>query len=70
MVSNNNNNNDMEYENDGDTNWDWWTWYDPQRLDNIAGRFRNQTTIQTTALLRSVRILRRVLDTRGDLLPT
>ena len=33
----------------------------------ITGRAE---TIQTTALLRSARILRRVLDTRGDLLST
>ena len=39
-----------------------------KRLENLEIRGRIET-IQTTALLQSTRILRRVLETRGDLLP-
>ena len=38
-----------------------------QGLEDLKVREREET-IQSTALLRSTRILRRVLDTRGDLL--
>ncbi len=38
-----------------------------QRLEELEIRGRVET-IQTTALLRSIRILRRVLETWGDLL--
>ena len=57
----------MENEIDGDTNFDWCTWNNPQGL--VKGledlEIRGQVdTIQTTDLLRSPRIPRRVLDMR------
>ena len=62
----------MEHESDDYTNCNWCFWYSHQRIGSrtegweIRGRVE---TIQTTALFRSVRILRRVLETRGDLQP-
>ena len=57
-----------ENEGDGGTNFSWCAWNGPQKGSKqleIRGRIE---TIHTTALLRSVRILRRVLETGGDLL--
>ena len=52
---------------DGDTNCYCYAWNYHQRLDMGAGRVGNWTTktIKTTALLRSARILRRVLEISG-----
>ena len=56
---------------DGNTNYNWYTWKDPQRLGKgleeleIGGRAE---IIPTTAVLRSARIMIRVLKTWGDLL--
>ena len=63
----------MEHESDGDTSTNWLTRYSHQRIDKGTGGLGEKTrkkveTIQTTALLRSARILRRVLETWGDLL--
>ena len=55
----------VEYEGDGDTNCNW---NGPERLEELEIRGRIET-IQITALLRSARILRSVLETLGDLLP-
>ena len=52
----------MECESDGDTNCNWWAWNNLQELEYLE--IRGQVKIiQTTALLRSARILRRVLET-------
>ena len=62
----------MEHEGDNYTNCDWCFWYSNKGLlkglDDleVGGRVE---TIQTTALLKTSRILRRVLETWGDLLP-
>ena len=53
----------MEHGGDGDTNFNWCAWNNPQRIGRETGRLGNKRTIQTTALLRSARILRRVLVT-------
>ena len=56
----------MAYEGDGDTNCNWYAWNDPQKLDKGLEELEieGQTeTTQTTALLRSARILRRVQET-------
>ena len=56
----------VEHENDSDTNCGWCTWNGPQRQKRglkeleIEGRIE---TIQAIELLRSARILRRVLET-------
>ena len=50
----------MEHEGDDDTNCNWRAWKDPQSFEELEIRGRVKT-IQTTALLRSARILRRVL---------
>ena len=61
----------MEYKSDGDTNFNWCTRYSHQTFIHalkemeIKGRVQ---TIQTKAMLRSARILRKVLETWGDLL--
>ena len=55
----------MEHKSDGDTNCNWCTWNNHQRDSKGTGRLgiRGQVkTIQTTALLRSARILKRVLE--------
>ena len=56
----------LEHERDGDTNCNWHARYSHQRfvqeLEDLEIRARVEI-IQTTALLRSARILRRVLDT-------
>ena len=60
----------MGDEGDSETNCNWCTWNDSQRLAKglqeleISGRAK---TIQTTALLWLARILRRVLNSWGDL---
>ena len=61
----------MQHEGDNYTNRDWCFWYRHQRIIKglkdfeIGGRVE---TIQTTALLRTVRTLRRVQETLEDLL--
>ena len=61
----------MKHESEGDTNCNSCAQYSHERIDKGTGgveiRGRGKT-IQTTALLKSARILRRVLETRGDLL--
>ena len=57
-----------KYEGVSDTNCNWCTWNNLQSIDKETKRGRNQMTIQITALLRLARILRRVLETWGDLL--
>ena len=55
----------MEHEGDGDTNHCRYTWNDRQMFSKMAGRVEKRRlleTIQTTALLRSARIPRRVLE--------
>ena len=56
----------MKHESDGDTNCNWCTQNSHQRLvpggEDLEIR-GGVETIQTTALLRSARILRRVLET-------
>ena len=54
----------VEHECDGDTNCSWCVWNGPQRIGEGIGTVQNQKKkIQTTALLTSARILRRVLET-------
>ena len=57
----------MEHEDDNYTNCNWCFWYNNQRiikgLEDLEVGGRNLETIQTTALLRTARILRRVLGT-------
>ena len=56
----------MEHAGDGDTNCNRYTWNGPQRLGKGAGRAENRRTCRnhpTITLLRSARILRRVLVT-------
>ena len=56
----------IEYESDDDTNSNWRSWNSPQRLVKrledleIRGQLE---TIQTTELVRSTKILRKVLET-------
>ena len=55
-----------KYESDGNTNYNCYTWRNLQRLVKGQGdlEIRGQVeTIQTTALLKSAKILRRVLET-------
>ena len=49
---------------DCDINCNWFTWYSHQRTGSRTGGLGNK---RTSALLRSTRILRRVLETWGDL---
>ena len=61
----------MEHENDGDANCNRCTWNTPQKTDKELEdlEIRGQVeAIQTTALLKSARILRIVLETWGDML--
>ena len=54
-----------KYEDEGYTNFSWCAWNRlPKELTDIRGRIE---TIHTTELLGSARILRRVLETWGDL---
>ena len=57
----------VEYEDDSATSYSWSTWNGNQRFGKIQEqKIRDRIgTILTTAL-RSVKILRRVLDTRRD----
>ena len=61
----------VNHESDGYTNFNWCSWYGHQRigerLEDLEIR-EGVEKIQTTALLRTARILRRVLETWGDLL--
>ena len=62
----------MEQDGDGDSSCGWCTWDNPQRIGKSTGRLEIREvveTIQTTALERSARILRNVLETREDLSP-
>ena len=64
---------DVEQEGGGDTNYSWYFWNNPQQLGTISRVYertpvelkirRRIKTIQTTALLRTDSILRRVLET-------
>ena len=57
----------VEHKGDGDSNFKWSTWNGPQRLGKGVGKVRNRRTDRDyAALLRSARILRRVLKTLGD----
>ena len=61
----------MEHEGDSDTNCNSALWTIPKRLGKVLEDFvirEQEETIQTIALLRSARVLRRVLKTWGDLL--
>ena len=59
----------MEHEDGGDTSCDWCTWNNPLRIGKETERLGNQkTSCDHPALLRSARILNRVLETWGDLL--
>ena len=55
----------MEHEGNGDTNYNWCTWNNPKELvkglEDLEIRGRVETS-QNKALLRSVRIPRRVLE--------
>ena len=51
----------VEHENDNESNRDWCSWYNQQMIGTGTGG--RVETIQTTELLRSVRKLRRVLET-------
>ena len=56
----------MEHESDGDSNYNWCARYNHQRTGTRTERNRNKSmngNHPTTALLRSARILRRVLET-------
>ena len=63
----------VEHESDGYTNSNWCSWYSyyiiwlVKELEYLEIRGRVETT-QTTALLRSTRIIIRVLESWGDLL--
>ena len=57
-------NKNYKHESDGDTNYNWCAWNDPQGLVKRTGRVE---TIQTTALLRSVRTFRKVIETCENL---
>ena len=62
--------NPMEYEDESDTNCSWSTWNSSQRFEKVTGRVeieRHAETIQTTALLTLVRILKRIMKIWGDL---
>ena len=58
----------MEHESDEYTNCNWFSRYSHQRCSTGTGR--RVETIQTTVLLRSARILKRVLETRKSLAVT
>ena len=59
----------MEYEHDSYTNCNWCTWNNTPRIGKKTGRVGNKRTREhITAVLRLTRILRRVLETWGDLL--
>ena len=56
----------MEHESDGDPNYNWCTRNGSQRFSKGTGRAGNRSTFemfQTTEFLRSIKILRRVLET-------
>ena len=56
----------MEHENDGDINYNRCSWYSPQRTGRRSektGNKRNREDLQTSALLKLARILRRTLET-------
>ena len=54
----------MEHKSDGYTNCNWCSWYSHQRISTWTGGLGKKTgrvkTVQTTALLRSARILKRL----------
>ena len=53
----------MKHDGDCDTDCNWCTWNKPQRIGKGTERHGLVETIQTTELLRSARILRRVMET-------
>ena len=61
----------VEHESDVYSNYNWCYWYSHERLIQRREELEIRglvETIKTTALLRSARILRRILETCGDLL--
>ena len=61
----------IEHESDGDTICNWYSWYNHRWIATGIRKLMNQRqvqTIQTTTLLRSARILRKILETPEDLL--
>ena len=58
----------VEHESDGETNCNWWPWTVSKCFGKKSGGIWNQRPSKSTELLKSVRILRRVLETWGDLL--
>ena len=61
----------MEHEGNGDSNWNWHSFCGHQKTNTGTGGFekkRRMESIQTTALVKSTRIIRRVLETCGELL--
>ena len=61
----------MENEGDDDTNSNLWTLKNPQKFGKIDLEIKGLVeTMQTKALWKSARILRRFLQTCGDLVPS
>ena len=58
----------MEDEGDSDTNHSWSPWNNTKIPRKETGGNEEELSVQTTALLKSARILRGVLESRGDLL--
>ena len=58
----------MEHEGDDYTNHDWCFWYNNKRIIKRTGGLESWRTGGDHPLLRTARILRRVLETWGDLL--
>ena len=61
----------VKHESDADTNYNWCTWKIPKGLVKglekleVRGKVKN---VHTIALVRSIRVLRQVLETLGNLL--
>ena len=55
----------MEHKSDNYTSYNWYSWYSHQKINKGTGGLGHK---RTSALLNSARILRRVLETWGDLL--
>ena len=58
-----------EYKGDSNANHYWSPWNYPGKVTGITGDQKRNMTFQTTALLRSARIIWRVLKSWWDLLP-
>ena len=61
----------MEHEGDNYTNCNWYVWNNNKRITKGTGglgSWRTSGNLETTTLLRTPRILRRVLETWGNLL--